>query len=100
MSGDFLRDSAEQLAERFPGLPVYPVEADFTQPVPLPREICPLPKLCFFPGSTIGNMVARTAFYLLRLWRNALGAASQLLIGTDRTDRNGVQSGNSVPVRF
>ncbi|SNT04618.1 L-histidine N(alpha)-methyltransferase [Sphingopyxis indica] len=84
ISGDFLRDSAEQLAERFPGLPVYPVEADFTQPVPLPREICPLPKLGFFPGSTIGNMVARTAIDLLRIWRKALGDGSQLLIGIDR----------------
>lgn len=84
ISGDFLRDSAAQLAERFAGLPIYPVEADFTQPVRLPREICPLPKLGFFPGSTIGNMVARTAVDLLRTWRKALGDGSQLLIGIDR----------------
>jgi len=84
ISGDFLRGSAEQLAKRFPGLPVYPVEADFTQPVDLPREICPMPKLGFFPGSTIGNMVARTAIDLLRVWRKALGDGSQLLIGIDR----------------
>ena len=66
ISGDFLRDSSAALAARFPGLPIYPVEADFTQRVVLPREICPLPKLGFFPGSTIGNMVARTAVDLLR----------------------------------
>ncbi|MGH6649648.1 MAG: L-histidine N(alpha)-methyltransferase [Sphingopyxis sp.] len=84
ISGDFLRDSAAALAARFPGLAIYPVEADFTQRVALPREICPLPKLGFFPGSTIGNMVARTAIDLLRNWREALGDGSLLLIGIDR----------------
>ena len=84
ISGEFLRDSAAALAGRFPGLSVYPVEADFTQKVALPREICPLPKLGFFPGSTIGNMVARTAIDLLRNWREALGDGSLLLIGIDR----------------
>ena len=84
ISGDFLRDSAEALADRFPALAIYPVEADFTQRVDLPREICPLPKLGFFPGSTIGNMVARTAIDLLRNWRVALGDGSLMLIGVDR----------------
>jgi len=84
ISGDFLRDSAAALAARFPGLSIYPVEADFTQRVAMPREICPLPKLGFFPGSTIGNMVARTAIDLLRNWREALGEQSLLLIGIDR----------------
>src|SRR3546814_9708740 len=82
ISGDFLRDSAEGLAARFPGLAIYPVEADFTQRIELPREICPLPKLGFFPGSTIGHMVARTAIALLRTWRAALGDGSLML---DRT---------------
>ncbi|MDK2760143.1 MAG: L-histidine N(alpha)-methyltransferase [Sphingopyxis sp.] len=84
ISGDFLRDSALALAARLPGLPVYPVEADFTQRVTLPDEIADLPKLGFFPGSTIGNMVARTAVDLLRNWRCALGEGSLLLIGIDR----------------
>ena len=84
ISGDFLRDSADALAARFPGLAIYPVEADFTQRVALPREICPLPKLGFFPGSTIGNMVARTSVDLLRNWRETLGDGSLLLIGIDR----------------
>ena len=84
ISGDFLRESSAALAARFSGLPIYPVEADFTQRVAMPREICPLPKLGFFPGSTIGNMVARTAIDLLRNWREALGEQSLLLIGIDR----------------
>lgn len=84
ISGDFLRASAAALAARFPGLAIYPVEADFTQRVALPREIKNLPKLGFFPGSTIGNMVASTAVDLLRDWRAALDDGSLLLIGIDR----------------
>ena len=90
ISGDFLRDSAEALSARFPGLAIYPVEADFTQRVELPREICPLPKLGFFPGSTIGNMVARTAIDLLRGWRATLGDGSLMLIGIDRIKDIGI----------
>lgn len=90
ISGDFLRESSAALAAQFTTLPIYPVEADFTQRVALPREICPLPKLGFFPGSTIGNMVARTAIDLLRNWREALGDESLLLIGIDRIKDIGI----------
>jgi len=83
ISGDFLRASAAELAGKFPGLPVFPVEADFMKPVRLPGEVEHLPKLGFFPGSTIGNMVARTAVDLLRSMRETLGGDAQLLIGVD-----------------
>ena len=33
ISGDFLRAAADDLAAQFPGLPVYPVEADFMREV-------------------------------------------------------------------
>ncbi|MEE4199973.1 L-histidine N(alpha)-methyltransferase [Erythrobacter sp.] len=83
ISGDFLRAAAADLAAKFPGLPVLPVEADFMRKVALPEEVADLPKLGFFPGSTIGNMVARTAVDLLRSMRQTLGVGSQLLIGMD-----------------
>ena len=83
ISGDFLRAAAAELSGKFPGLPVYPVEADFMRKVALPEEIADLPKLGFFPGSTIGNMVPRTAVDLLRTMRETLGEGSQLLIGMD-----------------
>lgn len=87
ISGDFLRASAAELSGKFPGLPVHPVEADFTRPVTLPGAVADMPKLGFFPGSTIGNMVARTAVDLLRSMRETLasgaGADAQLLIGMD-----------------
>jgi len=84
ISGDFLRASAADLAAKFPGLPVYPVEADFMRRVELPGEVAELPKLGFFPGSTIGNMVARTAVDLLRTMRETLGEGAKLLIGMDQ----------------
>ena len=83
ISGDFLRAAADDLAAKFPGLPVYPVEADFMRKVALPAQVADLPKLGFFPGSTIGNMVAPTAVDLLRSMRATLGEGSQLLIGMD-----------------
>lgn len=83
ISGDFLRAAAADLAAKFPGLPVHPVETDFMRQVELPRAVADLPKLGFFPGSTIGNMVARTAVDLLRTMRATLGEGSQLLIGMD-----------------
>lgn len=83
IAGDFLRASSAALATKFPGLPVYPVEADFMRRVELPGEVAGLPKLGFFPGSTIGNMIARTGADLLRSMRATLGEGALLLIGMD-----------------
>jgi len=83
ISGDFLRESAAELSAKFPGLPVHPVEADFMRKVELPGDVKDMPKLGFFPGSTIGNMVARTAVDLMRTMRETLGEGSKLLIGMD-----------------
>jgi dimethylhistidine N-methyltransferase len=84
ISGDFLRDSAASLAEDFPGLPVYPIEADFTRPIRLPAELDGAPKLGFFPGSTIGNMIPASGTDLLRAMRRTLGTGAWLFIGFDR----------------
>lgn len=84
ISGEFLRESAAVLASDFPGLNVHPLEGDFMRPLQLPGAIGPAPKLGFFPGSTIGNMVARSSLDLLRSMRETLGVGSLLLIGMDR----------------
>jgi dimethylhistidine N-methyltransferase len=90
ISGDFLRESAAALARDFPDVPVIPVEADFMHPVALPAEIADLPKLGFFPGSTIGNLVPRTSVDLLRAMRESLGDEAMLLIGMDRVKSENV----------
>jgi dimethylhistidine N-methyltransferase len=84
ISGEFLRESSAGLSQAFPGLPVHPVEANFMNPVPLPPQVAALPKLGFFPGSTIGNMVARSGIDLLRGMIATLGEHAMLLIGIDR----------------
>lgn len=83
ISGDYLFAACEGLAQCYPGLPVVPVEADFTRPVPLPPEAMGHPRLGFFPGSTIGNFTRPEAAALLRAMRRTLGAGSKLLIGFD-----------------
>ena len=84
ISGDYLDSSAAELRRRFRDLAVYPVAADFARPFQLPTEVAKLPKLGFFPGSTIGNFVPRSATDLLRHFRELLGTGSLLLIGMDR----------------
>lgn len=84
ISGEFLRESAAALAADFPALTVAPVEGDFMKPIALPAMIAAIPKLGFFPGSTIGNMIARSSVDLLRTMRESLGTGAMLLIGMDR----------------
>ncbi len=84
ISGDFLKKSADGLRANMPSLPVFPVTADFRLPFALPTEVAALRKLGFFPGSTIGNFVPRSATDLLRHFRELLGTGAMLLIGMDR----------------
>ena len=84
ISGDYLRQSAAEIASRFPDIAVEPVIADFARPFELPGSIAGLPRLGFFPGSTIGNFVPRSATDLLRSFRDLLGIGALLLIGMDR----------------
>ena len=84
ISGDYLKASAAELQKQFRALDVIPVTADFARPFTLPDAIAELPKLGFFPGSTIGNFVPWSATDLLRQFRALLGPGSKLLIGMDR----------------
>ena len=84
ISGAYLEESAARVDKQFPSLPVHPVVADFAEPFNLPEAVADLPKLGFFPGSTIGNFVPRTATDLLRHFRELLGTGARLLIGMDR----------------
>ena len=84
ISGDYLEVGAAEIDDRFDTLAVYPVTADFTRDFELPRQIASAPRLGFFPGSTIGNFVPRSATDLLRHFRDLLGTGALLLIGMDR----------------
>jgi L-histidine Nalpha-methyltransferase len=84
ISGDFLRESAAGLQAEFPDLPIFPVEADFTRLFDLPADVRDAAKMGFFPGSTVGNFVARSAVDLLRAMKETLGEGAKLVIGMDR----------------
>src|SRR5215470_383358 len=83
ISGDFLHDQANNLRRDFPRLAVYPVAADFTAPFALPAEITGMPKVGFFPGSTLGNFEPAEASAFLRTARDILGHGAQMIIGID-----------------
>jgi len=83
ISGDFLKAQADALRRDFPALDVYPVAADFTAPFALPDSIGTMPKVGFFPGSTLGNFEPQEASAFLRGARDILGRDAQMVIGVD-----------------
>jgi len=82
ISGSYLRESSDKLAALFPHLKICQIEADFTLSLHLP-EFDGAPRLGFFPGSTIGNLVPEAATKLLLAISRTLGPGAQLLIGID-----------------
>src|SRR5436190_13996639 len=83
ISGDFLNAQADALRKDFPGLDVYPVAADFTAPFALPAEIADMPKVGFFPGSTLGNFEPYEAGAFMRSAGDILGRGAQMIVGVD-----------------
>lgn len=72
ISADFLQATASDLRNRYPSLSVTPVVGDFLNPVHMPDSLSEVPKVGFFPGSTIGNITPAAAQLLLsraRSWQ-------------------------------
>ncbi len=83
ISGEFLNAQAQALREDFPDLQVHPVTADFSAPFDLPDAVQAMPKVGFFPGSTIGNFEPHEACGFLRSARRILGPGALMLVGAD-----------------
>lgn len=83
ISGDFIKAQAHALRHDFPKLAVHPVAADFTAPFALPAEIAAMPKVGFFPGSTIGNFEPHEACSFLKSAHEILGKGALMIIGVD-----------------
>jgi dimethylhistidine N-methyltransferase len=80
-----LAQSAAELAAAYPHLEVFPVCADYTRPLDLPRPARrPARIVVFFPGSTIGNFEPAAATQFLRSAARLCGPGGGLLIGVDR----------------
>jgi dimethylhistidine N-methyltransferase len=73
----------ERLASSHPRLAVHPIAGDFMDPVKLPAALADMPRLGFFPGSTIGNLDPGEASRFLALARGTLGMRSRFLVGAD-----------------
>lgn len=83
ISSEMLQQEAAELREDFPRLVVLPVEADFTKPFRLPRDVASRPRVGFFPGSTLGNFEPHDAAAFLRHAAGMLGSGAHLIIGID-----------------
>ena len=57
--------------------------ADFTAPFALPDAVRDMPKIGFFPGSTLGNFEPHEASAFMRSAREILGRGAQMVIGVD-----------------
>lgn len=79
-----LVENAQVLFRDYPSLRIYPVCADFSQPLELPAVTQDLRKVGFFPGSSIGNFEPGDASSFLSTVREEVGFGGALLIGVDR----------------
>ena len=87
ISADHLRRAKNLLQREFPNLKVQSAVGDFTQPITLPALQVDrhetVPRLGFFPGSTIGNFTPAEAERFLINARHSLGPESLFLLGVD-----------------
>ncbi len=78
-----LQSVSNRLRYSHPELAVHPIATDFQRPLLLPPTLSGLPKLGFFPGSTIGNMEPTEAQRFLTQVRQTLGTGARFLVGAD-----------------
>lgn len=90
ISAEHLTNAGKALQKDFPNLEIRPAVGDFTQPLDLPTlnvdkqtSSRALPRLGFFPGSTIGNFSPANARSFLVNARRSLGPNSLFLLGVD-----------------
>ena len=83
ISGDFLNAQAQILRADYPELAIHPVTADFTATFELPEAVRDMPKVGFFPGSTLGNFEPGEACTFLKSARAILGRGARMVIGVD-----------------
>ena len=84
ISRSHLMTAARALTERYPGIEILPVCADFTQPFEIPvGTTAAQSTLVFFPGSTIGNFDRSEAIALLAMMRELAGSEGRVLVGAD-----------------
>ncbi|WP_280821077.1 L-histidine N(alpha)-methyltransferase [Pseudaminobacter soli (ex Li et al. 2025)] len=83
IAAEFLEEQAGALRREFPSLDVLPVAADFTRAFDLPASVGTMPRVGFFPGSTIGNFEPPDAAAFLHHAGLSLGTDAVMVVGVD-----------------
>ncbi len=85
ISDTMLAIASKRFAERFPGLPIRPLHADFMQDIDLPEDArLGARRVVYFPGSTVGNFGNRAQRDVLGRFKRLAGEGGCLLVGFDR----------------
>lgn len=83
ISRDHLLAAARAVARDYPGLPVHAACTDYSGEFEIPDLPGHLPRVAFFPGSSIGNFEPDDARSFLERVARHLGTDGKLLIGVD-----------------
>jgi dimethylhistidine N-methyltransferase len=83
ISAQFLHQQMAGLRREYPKVAMLPVAADFTKPFDLPDAAQTMPRVGFFPGSTIGNFEPHEAAAFLRHAGRILGRGATFIVGVD-----------------
>ncbi len=83
ISAQFLHAQMAGLRREYPRLALLPVAADFMKPFELPEAVRTMPRVGFFPGSTIGNFEPHEAAAFLRHAGRILGPGATFIVGVD-----------------
>jgi dimethylhistidine N-methyltransferase len=83
ISAEFLRQQVGALRREYPDVAMLPVVADLVQPFELPAAADGMPRVGFFPGSTIGNFEPHEAANFLRHAGRILGCGAIFVVGVD-----------------
>lgn len=84
ISEDALEKAVERLERSYSSLQIHPLAGDFTEALVLPAAVSGMPKVGFFPGSTIGNFTPAEAEAFLGSVRRLLGPDAILILGADQ----------------
>lgn len=84
ISEDALGSAVQRLERSYSSLHISPLVGDFTTALELPAAVAGMPKVGFFPGSTIGNFTPFEAEQFLRSARRMLGPDAILILGADQ----------------
>ncbi|MDJ0922566.1 MAG: L-histidine N(alpha)-methyltransferase [Henriciella sp.] len=82
ISESHLLAAAADLARDYPLIEMRPIVGDFTSDISLPKDLSNVPKLLFFPGSTIGNFEPEGAVELLTRCRQ-IERVDDFIVGFD-----------------